>query len=466
MDMNTPPSHAATKPGIILLITALSSFMAMLDAMVIATASTSIRTDLGLSVSALQWSMNAYNLILSAFLIVAAAIGDRFGHKRFFITGIVIFILGSIGCALSHDVVTLIGSRIVQGIGASFMTTLSLAILTAVFEPAQRGKALGMFAGLTGLALIAGPVLGGTITACLSWPWIFWLNVPFGGIVALLASHFLPSTKGNGRPINIIDAILVMLATSGLVWALTNIARPETLQSALIIGIIALLITALFIYRQKNGTSPMVPLDYFKSNTFSVGILACVLLYSSMYGVVFFLPQFLIQQNFNAMQAGLGLLPWTGTLFLVAPSAGRIVDKIGERPVAATGLLLQAIGYFWISFAVTSPTYHYATIVIPLIISGAGISMAAPALQKAILSTAKKETVGQISGIFSMFRLLGGATGIAIAVFIFYSTSQKGSGIIDSLSGYSSAILGSAIISLLGTLCALMLKNDAHTTTA
>lgn len=161
-------------------MTSIATLMAMLDAMVVATATSAIRADLGASLSALQWTMNAYNLSLAALLMTGAALGDRFGRRRVFVTGLCVFVAASIACALARSAEWLIAARVVQGAGGALVTPLSMALLSAAFPPERRGKALGLFGGITGLALILGPVLGGVIAGNLPWQWIFWLNVPIG----------------------------------------------------------------------------------------------------------------------------------------------------------------------------------------------------------------------------------------------------------------------------------------------
>jgi EmrB/QacA subfamily drug resistance transporter len=448
---------AKAKSNWVLILTSFGAFMAMLDSMVIATASTAIRSDLAISIGGLQWCMNAYNITIAAFLLVGAAIGDRLGHKRIYIVGLAIFVLGSISCALSGNVQILIVSRIIQGLGASMLTPLAMAILTAATPPTERGKALGIFSGVSGLALIAGPLLGGVIAAKLTWRWIFWVNVPFGIVAIFLSLWKLPPTFGNGRKFSIVDSLLIMLSSAGVVWTLTESVQKDVKLSTWIIGAMSIAFGVVFILRQKLTANVMIPLKFFKSQLFSAGILSCFLLYASMYGVVFFLPQFLqVSHGADALAAGLQLLPWTATLFLVAPIAGKIVDKIGERPVAVAGMALQAIGYGWIALTV-EPIKPYYMMVIPLILSGAGISMAGPALQKAVLSTIDRHELGRAAGIFNMFRLLGGAAGIAVAVVIFYhygniSTPKS------FADGFIASIIGACVISLLGVMLSILLR--------
>lgn len=450
-------SGKSGKVNWVLLLTSFGAFMAMLDAMVIATASTSIRNDLGISIGELQWCMNAYNITIAALLLIGAAFGDRLGHKKLYITGLGIFVLGSIFCALSGNVEMLITSRIVQGIGGSVITPLAMAILTSSIPPEQRGKALGIFSGIGGLALIAGPLLGGVIAAKLTWQWIFWINVPFGIVAILLSLKKLPSTYGKGSKFSLLDSILIMLSSAGIIYALTDSAQQEVQSSTWTIGAISIVLGLIFVVRQRRPENAMIPLTFFKARTFSAGILASFLLYASMYGAVFFLPQYLqVSNGASALTAGLELLPWTAMLFLVAPIAGKAVDKVGERPIAIVGLGLQGLGYAWIAMTV-APGTPYWTMIIPFILSGAGISMAGPALQKAVLGSIDRRELGKGAGIFNMFRLLGGAAGIAICVVVFYRYGNMTT-TASFANGCIAATLGASVISFLGAILSGLLR--------
>lgn len=208
----------------VLILTSIATLMAMLDAMVVATATSAIRADLGASLSTLQWTMNAYNLSLAALLLTGAALGDRFGRRLVFVTGLAVFVVASVACALARSAEWLIAARVVQGAGAALVTPLSMALLSAAFPPERRGKALGLFSGITGLALILGPVLGGVIAGNMAWQWIFWLNVPIGLPLILLVIRRIPESKGPAVSLDIPGALLVMGASIGLIWGSCGVA--------------------------------------------------------------------------------------------------------------------------------------------------------------------------------------------------------------------------------------------------
>lgn len=441
----------------VLVLTSLGFFMSMMDSMIVTTASTAIRSDFHISLGSLQWALNSYNVTIAAVLLVGVSLGDRLGHRKVYNLGLLIFVLGSIFCALSTNIGILIGARVVEGIGASVITPMSMAILTAALPMSERGKALGIWSGIGGLALIIGPALGGLIVAKLAWQWIFWINVPVGLICIYLSKQKLPEFKTKASQVNILDSILIVVASAGIIWSLSEMKSANFNVVTMIIAVLSILLGIGFVLRQKTETKPMIPLFLFKSWTFSGANVATFFLYASMYGVVFFLPQYLqAVGHANSLIAGLQLLPWTGTLVIIAPFAGWAVDRFGERLIATVGLLLQGIGYLWISELVIH-SQSYNLMIIPLIVAGAGLSMGGPALQKAVLGSVDKSAIGKASGIYNMFRLFGGAVGVTISVIIFYSF---GNSVTSSmfLNGFSAAMIGAGIVSLLGIIFSMKLN--------
>lgn len=446
-----------TSSAWILSLTSLGFFMSMMDSMIVTTASTAIRNDLHISVGTLQWALTAYNITIAAVLLVGVSLGERIGRRKMYNIGILIFTIGSILCALSDSISFLVISRIIQGIGGSVMTPMSMAILTHSLPDSERGKALGIWSGIGGLALIVGPSLGGFIVETLAWQWIFWINVPIGIIAIYLSNKILPESTGNSDKISSLDAILIIFSSAGIIWALSEMTSPKLTVTTIIIALLSLIIGIWFVLRQKSEQKPMIPLRYFKSKTFTGGNVATFLLYAAMYGVVFFLPQFLqVVGGADSLRAGLEILPWTGTLVIVAPFAGKAVDKFGEKPIATLGLLLQGIGYLLIMLFVHQNS-SYLVMVVPLAIAGVGLSMAGPALQKAVLGAVEPQSLGKASGIYNVFRLLGGAVGTTISVIVFY----KFGSIINAsqfTSGFKSAMLCAAILSFLGILFSAQFK--------
>jgi EmrB/QacA subfamily drug resistance transporter len=438
-------------------VTALASFMMALDGQVITTAFATIRADLGASVQTLQWTVNGYNLTFAVLLLTGAALGDRFGRRRMFAVGIALFALASAACALAGSAAALIAARSVQGAGAALVMPLAMAILSGAFAKEERARALGIFSGVTGFALIIGPAVGGFITESLGWRWIFWINLPIGIIAIALVLARLRESFGPMAALDIPGLIMVAAAALALVWGLLR-GNAMGWSSAEVMSTLAAgaLFAAAFVAWELRAPSPMVPMRLFQSRAFSSGVAASFLFYAAMYGVLFLLPQFLqTALGYGPLGAGLRLLPWTATLFVTAPIAGTIVNRIGERPLVVTGLLMQAVGLGWIAIAV-APGVAYANLVAPLLLAGVGVSMAMPAAQNAILSSVAVTEMGKASGVFNMGRFLGGMFGIAALVGVF-----SGKGSVDSAAafstGFAAAMMLAAALSLLGAVAGVWL---------
>ena len=440
----------------IIILTSLGFFMSMIDSMIVTTATTAIRNNFQISVNLLQWLLNIYNITIAALLLVGVSLGEKIGRKKVYLVGIAIFTIASIFCALSNNIIELIISRMIQAVGACVMTPMSMAILTHSLPANIRGKALGIWSGIGGLALIVGPVLGGFIVATLSWQWIFWINLPIGIITIYFSHILLPESKGKEDKLNFTDFLLITISSAGIIWSLSEITTQTSHVITTITGLSCLVLGILFIIRQKMTTTPMIPLILFHSKVFTNGNIATFLLYASMFGVLFFLPQyFLVFEKTNPLIAGLQLLPWTATLVVIAPFAGNAVDKFGEKIIATLGLFLQGIGYLLIILLV-NVTNSYIAMAIPLMIAGMGLSMAGPALQKSVLSAVEPIYLGKASGIYNIFRLFGGAIGTTISVIIFNIFG----GITNSTAfahGFDAVLITTGVISLLGIVFSLKL---------
>jgi EmrB/QacA subfamily drug resistance transporter len=431
--------------------------MVALDALVVTTALNTIRRDLGASIETLEWTVNAYNLTFAVLLLTGTAIGDRFGRRRMFVGGLALFAGASAACALAQSAGWLIAARAVQGAGAALVVPLAMALLSAAFPPEQRGRALGVFSGITGAALIAGPLAGGAIAQGIAWQWIFWINLPIAAIVIPLVIRRVEESFGPSTALDFPGIVLVTGAALALVWGLMR-GNPvgwtsREVVTTLVTGVI---LAAAFVAWELRTSAPMVPTRFFRSRAFSSGVAASFLFYGSMYGVLFFLPQFLqVAQGHGPLAAGLRLLPWTATLFVFAPLGGALVNRIGERPLIVIGLVMQAIGMAWIGL-IAAPHLGYALLVAPLIVTGAGVSMAMPAAQNAVLSAVAASEVGKASGVFNMARYLGGVFGIAVLVAVFART-----GGVDSARSFSVGFVASidvaAALSLAAAIAGLAL---------
>jgi EmrB/QacA subfamily drug resistance transporter len=452
--MGTTGTASKRAQGWVLALASVASLMVSLDTLVVSTALTTIKADLGASIAQLEWTVNAYNLTLAVLLLPAAALGDRYGRRLVFSVGLGIFVAASGAAALAPDVGWLIAARAVQGAGAALVLTLALALVSAAYPPERRGGAIGILEGVTGISVLGGPVIGGAVTEGLAWEWIFWLNVPIGLAAIPLALTRIPESFGRDRVIDLGGFALVTGGALGIVWALVrgNGAgwdSPEVL-GALVAG--ALLLAA-FVLWELRAPQPMLPIRFFRSRAFSSGNAGVFFLFASLFGAVFFFAQFM-QTGLGSgpLEAGLQLAPWTATLFVVAPIAGALADKLGERPLLAGGLGLQAIGMAWIAL-IAEPGVAYVTMIPALIVAGTGASMAIPPAASSVVGAVSQDEVGKAAGANGMLRELGGVFGIAVLVAVFAGAGSYASPETFS-DGFGPAIGVSAALSLIGAIAA------------
>ncbi|MFQ6393933.1 DHA2 family efflux MFS transporter permease subunit [Nocardia sp. KC 131] len=454
--MSTPTVSVVTQRWV-LALGAIASLMAALDTLVVATALSTIRRDLEASVETLEWTVNGYNLSFAVLLMTAAVVGDRFGRRRMFAVGLAIFVTASAACALSTSVAALIAARVVQGVGAALIMTLALALASAAFPPQRRGVAMGVLQGITGLAVACGPLVGGAVAEGLSWQWIFWLNVPIGLIAIPLVLNRIPETFGPDTKVDTGGLALLTCGAFGVVWGLVRGNTAGWASAEIVVALaggVAVIIA--FAVWEAGRPEPMIPMRLFASRGFTAGNTAIFLLFAGLFGSVFFYAQFLqIVFGYGPLGAGLRLLPWTLTLFFCAPIAGLLADRIGERPLMAGGLAMQAGGMFWIA-RIAEPGMVYAALVIPLVVSGIGVSMALPSTQTAVVGAVEHAALGKAAGANSMMRELGGVFGIAVAVAVFTGAGGYGSAA-QFVDGFGPAIAVGAGLSLLGAAVALAL---------
>jgi EmrB/QacA subfamily drug resistance transporter len=443
--------------------------MVVLDLLVVATALSTIRRALGASIGQLEWTVNAYTLAFAVLLMTAAAVGDRLGRRRVFAVGLAVFATGSAACALAPGVGALIAARAVQGVGAAMVMPLALALLNAAVPPQRRGWAMGIFGSVTALAVVVGPVLGGAITQGLTWQWIFWLNVPIGLTMIPLALRRLEESYGPRAALDLPGAALGTAAALGLVWGLVQGSSADWVSPEVAGSLAAGAAAAVaFTGWELRARAPMLPMRLFAIRGFSAGNAAVFLVNASTTGAVFFMAQFLqAGLGQDPLGAGLRLLPWGVAPLLIAPQAGKLADRIGERPLVVSGSLLQAVGFAWIAL-VAAPGLAYPAMLPAMMISGAGLGLALPAVTKAVVGSVPRGDIGKASGSFSMMRQLGGAFGVAILAAVFAAAGSYSSAAAFS-AGFAPAIAAAAGLALAGALAGLALPGQpgqAHDTPA
>jgi EmrB/QacA subfamily drug resistance transporter len=436
----------------VLAIASVASLMVVLDALVVSTALTAIKGDLGASITELEWTVNAYGLSFAVLLMTSAAAGDRWGRRRVFTAGVTVFALASLVCAVAPNVQTLIAGRVLQGVGAAFIMPLALALLAAAFPPDLRPRALGVFASVSGVAVPLGPLLGGAVVEGISWPWIFWINVPVGAVLVYFALTRTDESHGPDPAIDLPGLVLVTVGSFGLVWALVqgNSAGWTSLTVTAPL-LVALLAIGAFVGWQRRAGHPMLPLHLFRSRRFAAGNAVIFFHWGSALGAVFFMAQFLqAGLGYGPLVAGLALAPWGLTTAVVPQLAGRLVGRFGERPFIVAGLGLHSAAMLWIAL-VADPAVGYWAIVVPLVLSGTGIAMCLPAVQSAVLTSVEPRFIGKASGAFSAMRQLGGAFGVAILVVAFSSAGSYASSATFT-NGFTAAVVASAALAVAGVL--------------
>jgi EmrB/QacA subfamily drug resistance transporter len=436
----------------VLAVTAAASLLVVLDALVVSTALTTIQADFGASVAQLEWTVNAYVLSFAVLLMTATAIGDRYGRRRMFVLGLGAFALASLACAAAPGVGWLIAARVAQGAGAAFVMPLALALLTTAVPRELRPKALGVFAGVSGLAVALGPLIGGVVVQGISWPWIFWLNVPIALALIPLALTRLEESAGPRAAIDFAGLALVTAAAFGIAWGLVrgNAAGwGSTEVVAALVGGVAFAFC--FVIWELRAREPMLPMRLFGSRSFAAGNAAVFFHWGSALGAVFFMAQFLQSGlGYGPLEAGIRLMPWGATTVVIPQLVGPRIQRFGERPFITAGLTLNAAALLWIGL-VAGPGVAYWQIGLPLLLSGAGIAMSVPAAQSAVLTSVAAVDIGKASGTFSTMRQLGGAFGIAVLVAVFAGAGSYASPRAFS-DGFVAATVACAGISLVGAL--------------
>ena len=433
-------------------------FMIMLDNTVVNVALPSIQRDLGATLSELQWIVTGYALAFASLMLIGGKVADAYGRRRIFVIGIVVFTLASLFCGLATSSEMLIVARIFQGAGAALMNPATLSIIAATFPPHQRGAAIGIWAGVSGLALAIGPLVGGLITEHLDWNWIFFVNIPVG-VLGIAASYlFIDESRDETH----VSLDLPGLATSALgLFALTYgliEANAYGWTSARIVGAFALAAVSLaaFVVIERRRRDPMLPLDLFRSRTFTGANLVILLVALAMFGVFFFVS--LYMQNvlgYSAVQAGAAFLPMTILIILVAPIAGKASDRIGSRGLLTAGMLLVALQL--VLFSRLGSDASYWNLLPALVIGGLGMALTMTPSTAAATRSVSVDKAGVGSAVLNSSRQVGGTMGIALIGAIMAAEAGGEVSVDAFMRGFEKALVVAAGIAALGALVAFVL---------
>jgi len=391
-------------------------------------------------------------------LLTGAALGDRFGRRRLFAFGLLLFTGASAAAALSTSANALDIARAAQGVGGAIVTPLTLTILSAAVPRNRRGLALGIWGGVGGLAIAIGPLVGGAIVNGVSWHWIFWLNVPIGLVLAPLALARLEETRGVDSALDLPGLALASTGLLGIVWGLVRGNAHGWTSAGIVVPIVAgIALVAAFVAWELRAASPMLPMQFFRNRTFALTNVASLLMFFGMFGSIFLLAQFFqTVQGFSPLQSGLRILPWTAMPIFVAPIAGALSDRVGGQRLMTLGLTLQAAGLAWIA-AVTTPTTAYSALVTPFILSGAGMALFFAPVANVVLSSVRPEMEGKASGANNAIRELGGVFGVAVLASLFAHEGGYRTALTFAHGTTAAVYVGAAVVAL-GALASALIK--------
>ncbi len=400
----------------VLLATVLGSGVAMLDATVVNVALPAIGEDLGSGLDGLQWTVNGYTLTLAAFILLGGSLGDRYGRRRIFVVGVVWFALASLLCGLAPNLTTLVLARALQGVGGALLTPGSLAIIQASFRPGDRGRAIGAWSGLGGIAGAIGPFLGGWLVESATWRLVFLVNVPLAVVVVLIAVRHVPESSDPQAPerLDLPGAVLCAAGLAGLTYAL--IAWPEQgflsagVLSAFVVGVLGL---AAFVVVERRSPHPMLPVDIFASREFTAANVMTFATYGALGGLFFFLVVGLqVVSGFSPIASGAALLPVTLLLLLLSPRMGALSERYGPRVPMTVGPLVAAAGVALLTRI--GPEASFWLDVLPgVLIFGLGLSVFVAPLTMTVLAAAEDRHAGVASGVNNAVARAAGLLAVA-----------------------------------------------------
>jgi EmrB/QacA subfamily drug resistance transporter len=385
----------------VLVAAVIGSTMAFLDESVVNVALPKIETDLGTTLAAMQWVINAYTLSMSALLLIGGAAADQFGRRRMFLTGIAIFAIASLGCGFAHHIEVLLAARVLQGLGAALLIPCSLALIGAAYEEKERGAAIGIWSGASAIAGGAGPLFGGWLVDHWSWHVIFLIN-PLLAIPALwIALRYLPESRDPDaqRGLDWVGAILAFGGLGSLVYGLIAASSRGWSDAVVVASLfVGVLLLAMFVIAERRGRNPMMPLQLFHSCSFNGINLLTLLLYGALGGSLFFLPFLLIQAHgYSATAAGAVYLPFTLILGVLSRWSGGLVDRFGTRGPLIIGPTIIALGF--VLLACISDANHSWVFLLPMVVLGFGMAITVAPLTTAVVNAVPERQIGVASGI-------------------------------------------------------------------
>jgi EmrB/QacA subfamily drug resistance transporter len=415
---DAPGLSYSSAPGRwVLAVSVLGSGIAALDATVVNIALPAIGRDFGTGVAALQWVMNGYTLTLAAFLLIGGSLGDRFGRRKVYLIGTGWFALASAACGFAPDVGFLIITRVLQGAGAALLTPGSLAILEASFRPADRARAIGAWSGLGGIAVAAGPLIGGYLISAASWRWIFFINIPVAVTVIVLSKRHLPESRDPdaGGTTDYPGAAAVVVFLSGITFAFTEApalgwSSPAVLTMALL-GVAGL---AVFLAWERHAVSPMLPLSIFAQRQFAAVNAITFIVYGALTGATFLLPVTLqVVSGYSPLGSGLALLPLTIIMLVLSGRSGQLAARIGPRLQLSAGPLVVGAGLALLTLTPSGSSY-VLYVLPPVVVFGLGLAITVAPLTATAMSSVPSDHAGIASAVNNDVARFGGLLAVAI----------------------------------------------------
>jgi EmrB/QacA subfamily drug resistance transporter len=435
-------------------------FMIMLDNTVVFVALSAIQKDLQVSTSELEWVVNGYALTFAVLMLTGGKLADLFGRRRIFIVGLAIFTVSSLACGLATGAGFLIGARVVQGVGSALMNPATLSIITATFPPRQRGMAIGIWVGVSAMALAIGPLVGGILTEQINWSWIFFINVPVGILGIVVARFAIDESRDESEeqrldlPGLISSGIGLFALTYGLIESNNYGWTSGRILGSFAVAAVAL---ALFVVLELKQRVPMLDLSLFKNPTFAGANTVMLLVALAMFGVFFFNSLYLgTILHYSPIQTGATFLPMTVLIVLIAPVAGKFSDKIGSRWLMAAGLV--SLSASLVAFSRLGVDSSFWDILPGLLLGGVGMSLAMTPTTAAAMGSVPVDKAGVGSAVLNSMRQVGGSLGIALMGAIVASsihvppTSPQAPG--EFVNGYQNALHVAAAIALVGAIVA------------
>jgi len=401
----------------LLTATVLGSGVAFLDGTVVNVALPAIGRDLGADLAGLQWTITGYALTLAALILLGGSLGDRYGRRRVYLIGVVWFGIASLACALAPNIATLVGARLLQGIGGALMTPGSLAIIQASFAPADRAKAIGTWSGLAGVTTIIGPFVGGWLVDEFSWRWIFLINVPLCAAVVWITLRAVPESRdpsATGRP-DTPGAVLGALGLAGLTYALIAAGDRADVVIVAATGLLGVVSLLAFVLVERRRRHPMLPPGIFASKQFTAANLVTLAVYAALSGASLFIAvQLQVGGGWTALQAGAALVPTTIVLLLLSTSAGALATRIGPRLPMTVGPIVCAVGTALLAISIDRKPSYVVDVLPGVLVFSLGLVLIVAPLTATVLAAVDDRHAGAASGVNNAVARTAGLLAIAV----------------------------------------------------